>query len=590
MKRQYSRMLSVFLTAFPLIGDSGGEGEDSGSFPKLAAMPPPRRPPAPRAPDFLEMVRRRRASRRLGGGHAQASPAPGEGARGGGDPDSDDEARFRLAVEAADFGVFEWEVQRDVEYWSDRLKAMFGLPPETRMDESRFWPLVHPEDRGLLRAALDEAISPEGDGRLYCRYRILRRDGEPRWIEVHGRTRFREVDGAAWPVRLFGVARDVTGERAVEEAVRMAKEAAERANLAKSNLLAAASHDLRQPVQSLVLLAHAIAEHVAPAGRNMLAGLQLSTETLRELLDALLDISKLDAGVMTADIKAFPLPRLLAELGGYVGLAGQKELDFRISGCNVAVVSDPMLLGRILRNLVENAIKFTERGHVEVTCRNVAGRIEISVADTGIGIPPEHHDAIFGEFYQVGRPSLGGAKGMGLGLAIVKRLTELLGHGIRVESRPGEGTRFVVSVLRAEAADLPPGAGGEPPARLPRRGEARPLVAVLDEGPTASAIETAFRSWEADAVSGASVEALAHLLGGRSPDLAVADGRAGEALAAMRDRFGGGLPGILLTSDMEGDSLAEARRRGFLVLHKPVAPERLLSATADLLQRAWGGS
>lgn len=583
-------MLSVFLTAFPVVGDPGGPGEDSGFLPE-PAVPPSRRPPPPRMPDFLEMVRRRRALRRLGGGSAQAFTVPGEGTRGG-VPDSDDEARFRLAVEAADFGVFEWEVLHDVEYWSDRLKAMFGLPPEARMDESRFWPLVHPEDRGPLRAALDEAISPEGDGRLYCRYRTLRRDGEVRWIEVHGRTRFREVEGATWPVRLFGVARDVTGERAVEEAVRAAKEAAERATLAKSNLLAAASHDLRQPVQSLVLLAHAIAEHVAPSGRDMLVGLQLSTETLRELLDALLDISKLDAGAMTADVRTFPLPRLFAELGGYVGLAKQKGLDFRISGCDVAVVSDPVLLGRILRNLVENAIKFTERGLVEVACRDAGGRTEISVADTGIGIPPEHHAAVFGDFYQIGRPSLGGAKGMGLGLAIVKRLTELLGHGIRVESRPGEGTRFVVSVPRAEMESLPaPGEkGGEPSARLPRCGEARPLVAVLDEGPTAGALEAAFRSWEADAVSGASVEALAHLLGDRSPDLAVVDGRAGgEALAAMRDRFGDGLPGILLTGDMEGGSLAQARRCGFLVLHKPVAPERLLRMAADLLQRAWGG-
>lgn len=421
-------------------------GPDGGFVSFLWVVVPPRHVPVPTPPDFLELSRRRDL-RRLRSGVPGPPTVAGRKLAGGaeGGRDRDDEARFRLAVEAADFGVFEWEVLRDVEYWSDRLKAMFGLPPEAGMDEMRFWPMVHPEDRVPLRAALDGAISPEGDGRLYCRYRILRPDGEVRWIEVHGRARFRDVGGSTWPMRLFGVARDVTGEHAAEEEIRSAKEAAERANLAKSRFLAVASHDLRQPVQNLTLLAHAIAGHVDPDGRPMLARLQASVETLGELLNALLDISRLDAGAMAADIVDFPLSRLLAGLEEYARAAEGKGLAFHVAGSGATVRSDPLLLGRILRNLVENAIKFTDRGGVDIACREAGGEVEISIADTGIGIPPEHRDAVFGEFYQVARPSPGD-RGLGLGLAIVRQLVDLLGHGIRMESQPGRGTTFTVTV------------------------------------------------------------------------------------------------------------------------------------------------
>ncbi|WP_049975892.1 HAMP domain-containing sensor histidine kinase [Azospirillum sp. B506] len=245
-------------------------------------------------------------------------------------------------------------------------------------------------------------------------------------------------------------------ERSRQEAV-MALMVAERANAAKTHFLAAASHDLRQPVQSLVLLTSALAirlgDHPAAA---LVGSIEASMDALCRLLDAILDISKLDAGTVSPNVQAVSLGTIFTRLEGEYRLrAAEKGVAFRSVPTGVTLNADAALLERIIRNLVENALRYTDHGRILLGCRHARGVLRIQVYDTGIGIPPEHLERIFHEFYQVSNPTRDRGKGLGLGLAIVDRLARLLGYRVQVASRPEQGV-----VLHA----------GDPDPRTDRRG------------------------------------------------------------------------------------------------------------------------
>ena len=230
--------------------------------------------------------------------------------------------------------------------------------------------------------------------------------------------------------------------------MRRAKEEAERANLAKSKFLAAASHDLRQPLQSLILFTGVLKGYVqGPRGEQALKQLEHGLGALKALLDSLLDVSQLDAGIVKPEITDFPVSAVLDGIAAsYAPVAAAKGLDWRVESCTDGVRSDMTLLGRVLRNLVENAVRYTESGHIRIACRRIEDRLRIEVEDTGIGIPPEQLDRIFDEFHQVGNQARDRTQGLGLGLAIVRRIADLLGHRIETRSRPGEGSIFSIEL------------------------------------------------------------------------------------------------------------------------------------------------
>lgn len=226
------------------------------------------------------------------------------------------------------------------------------------------------------------------------------------------------------------------------------KQRAEHSSRTKSKFLAAASHDLRQPMQALTLFVEALKGQVHNSrGTELLGQVWCSVEVLNTMFDTLLDISKLDAGIVQPRRELFAMQSLLDRLSGeFVWLAQEKALRLEMTSCDEMICSDPLLLERILRNLMANAIRYTERGVVSVICKPVADGLEISVCDTGIGIAPDHLPHIFEEYYQVGNQQRDRGKGLGLGLAIVKRLEQLLGYQMAVSSTPGEGSRFVFVV------------------------------------------------------------------------------------------------------------------------------------------------
>ncbi|MGQ9367152.1 ATP-binding protein [Azospirillum sp. A39] len=400
--------------------------------------------------------------------------------------------------------------------------------------------------------------------------------------------------------RLIGfvaIATDLTERRAHERALSgargeaVARRAAEGESVAKTRFLAAASHDLRQPLQSAVLFASALLPHVTVGrGLEVLGRLEKSLEALRALLDRLLDISKLDGGAVLPRRAAIPLARLLAELDeAYAPRAAARGLGWSVVACDATVLSDPELLGRILRNLIENALRYTPCGSVTLAATVEDGAVALRVIDTGIGIPEGSLDAIFQEFHRVpgtGEADALGERGLGLGLAIVRRLAALLNHSVAVESRPGAGSTFTVRVPLAatHVPAAPPAA--EPPAVMPPapEGGGRLVLVVEDDSLVCGALVAMIRQWgyeTLDAASAAEAEARLGAAAPRRPDVVLADyrlrdGLTGAALLrALTARYDPPPRAVLLTGETGVAPLQEVGALGCQVLHKPVAAAAL---------------
>jgi signal transduction histidine kinase len=248
-------------------------------------------------------------------------------------------------------------------------------------------------------------------------------------------------------------------EQLTEEKQRaeQAQRSAEQANRMKSKFFAAASHDLRQPMHALTLFVDVLKNREHDAQTTQLVGqVEQSVEVLGSMFDALLDISRLDAGVVQPRYERFSIQPLLDRMyAEFSWLALGKGLRFEMANSSAAVYSDSLLLERILRNLIANAIRYTERGEVVVNCVQAEDGLQIEVRDTGIGITPEHLPHIFEEYYQVGNRQRDRSNGLGLGLAIVRRLEQLLGYRMTLDSTPGTGSRFAFVVPLTDAAASP---------------------------------------------------------------------------------------------------------------------------------------
>lgn len=280
----------------------------------------------------------------------------------------------------------------------------------------------------------------------------------------------RRSDGSEFPVEISlspvasesgafvsSVIRDVTERKKMEGEIIAARQAAERANKANSAFLAAASHDLRQPVQALSLLNGALRRTIKdPLALEMVDSQEHSLHAMTNLLNSLLDISRLDAGAVMPELEDFPIQRLMDRLSAeFSRQAMHKGLTFDAESCHTVVRSDPNLLGEIIQNFVSNAIRYTQKGSVHLACETLEGKLKVKVTDTGIGIEADQFEDIFKEFHQC-KSSASSSEGFGLGLAIVRRLAELLGHHVAVESTPGEGSCFSITMpaVREPAASV----------------------------------------------------------------------------------------------------------------------------------------
>ncbi|MEZ2299379.1 hybrid sensor histidine kinase/response regulator [Variovorax sp. RCC_210] len=378
--------------------------------------------------------------------------------------------------------------------------------------------------------------------------------------------------------------------------------ATERASVEKTRFLAAASHDLRQPLHAVALFGAALqnALHSHPERQNA-ERLMRAVHALGNSLDTMLDVSRLDAGVVTPDIQPVSLGAVLVSLNHvFLARADQAGLQLRIRASAVWVRTDPQLLQRMLSNLVDNALKYTVRGGVVVRVRTRGERVWVEVRDTGIGIAPEQLDRIFEEFYQVNNSERDRAHGLGIGLSIVQRLARLLAHPVQVQSRVGRGTRFRVQMPAACAptampVDAPAGAsalrmwGYRVPARSSPPVSSRRVLLIDDEAEIRQAMTGLLRSYAFDVQAVADEAAVAMALSeaetaGRPFELLLCDYRlsnGGSGLDAglrLRWRNGVRLPLLLITGETGPDRLQRMRESGVPVLFKPVDAGRLLDA------------
>ena len=379
-----------------------------------------------------------------------------------------------------------------------------------------------------------------------------------------------------------------------EQETAEALKAAELANAAKSKFLATASHDLRQPLQALRLFSEALRDIAKqPEAVRLAEQIGKSVNSLVEMFDDLLDVSRLDAGIIQPRWQHFSLNDLcdrmyvdFAPLAQAKGL--QLELPYYEAKDNVrieheiAVYSDPFLLERMLRNLISNAIRYTDQGKVIVHSRCTQDQVEISVQDTGIGIRPELMQQIFEEYYQVDNPHRDRRKGLGLGLAIVRRVEELLGYHLIVESTPGTGSTFRFSMKRGDPSLLV-----RPFVITEARHDISNKIIALVEDDEDIREFTAeiMRDWGCQVFAEATGDEMLRKLdiAATRPHLLVCDFRLPDnqtALDVMRDmrRLWGDLPVLVITGDTATETLQAIQKSGANLLHKPIAPARLRSA------------
>jgi signal transduction histidine kinase len=372
----------------------------------------------------------------------------------------------------------------------------------------------------------------------------------------------------------------------------MANRQLEMADRYKSHFLASASHDLRQPLHALNLFVAQLETEKKPAERSRLVSrIDAAVASMNELFESLLDMTKLEAGILQANPAEFAVQRLLDRIEmTFAEPADKKGLSLRVVPCSAWVRSDPILLERILFNLVGNAVRYTARGGVVVGCRRRAAQLLIDVCDTGAGIPEDQRQSIFTEFYQLANPTSDRQAGLGLGLAIVDRLSRLMGHSVQLQSNPGRGSRFSVSVpLAAELRDTVQSLAALHATDLVR---GKRVMVIDDDVLVLDGMRGILQSWGCRVQTAASgAAALASVAdGGAQPDLIIsdlrlADGESGiEVIERLREALGAPVPAFVISGDTAPERLREASAGGYHLLQKPVSPMILRTTLNRLLK------
>ncbi len=385
--------------------------------------------------------------------------------------------------------------------------------------------------------------------------------------------------------------RDVSDRHKMEAQLRTMASEAERANAVKSRFLAAASHDLRQPLQAATLYLSVLTRQAqTPDQQGLCAKMRAPLQVMSGILDALLDISMLDSGLVTPKRSDFALAPILERIAVDLRPAAQqKNLSFDFTQTALLVNSDPALLERIVENLASNAIRYTTEGNIAVHSQSIGDVVRISVVDTGIGIPEEALERIFDEYFQYDNPARNIKKGLGLGLAIVKRLANLLDHPIHVHSTLGKGSTFSVDIPLAQkaalAADLLEG-------RIPTHGESKLAVLFIDDDASVAdslSMVLSLAGFEAVSASDGN-EAIARLQEGFHPDFILSDYRMPtenglNVVARLRKALGTDTPAIVMTGDTSLRHIEAQNIANLAVVQKPADPDALIARIHEMVER-----
>ena len=505
------------------------------------------------------------------------------------------ERLLSMAQRYAGAGTWDWRIDTGDLIWSETYFDLYGLDPGIARPSLECWlESIHPDDRAETDRILQETLHGSAAD-FYVQYRIMHPDKGLRWLEGRGQIL---RDGRGRPVRMTGLNLDVTDRKLAEEALcRLRDEAiaaraeAEEASRAKSRFLASVSHDLRQPVTSANMFLHLLMQQkLGPGERELVEPLANSLDSLTGMLNGLLEVARLDAGIVRADLRVFELDELLQRLHGeFQGPARTAGLRLHMPPVDLAVRSDPLLVELVLRNLISNAIKYTLEGGVTVFTHVRDGQVVLEVSDTGRGIAPEELCRIFEDYYQIDDRSHDHSRGFGIGLATARRVSELLGTRIGVVSEVGRGSVFSLSL---------PLAGEESAPAADARGRPSDILAgssalVIDDEPLVlQAIEPMLASWGLDVHAVPTLEEMEAVLAGieTPPTLVVADytlgrGQRGTEAVAIARRHGT-RGAILLTGDTSPERLAEAEKADCHLVHKPVMADKLRVLVVDICRSA----
>jgi signal transduction histidine kinase len=404
------------------------------------------------------------------------------------------------------------------------------------------------------------------------------------------------VRGFAYPDRdpsgrvlgCFVLLLDITRERAFEAQMKAARDEAMEAIRSKSRFLAAASHDLRQPLHAMTLFVSALSRRLSGGESGELVGnLDSSLRSLRAMIDTLLDISKLDAGLVKPSLAPLALGDLFAALEpGFSAVARDRGLAYRVVPTDAMIVGDRTLVELALRNLIANAFKFTRSGGVLVGCRHRRGRIGVSVADTGVGVASDRQAQVFEEFHRDKATPNGPNEGIGLGLSIVQRLAALMGGSVELRSRPGKGSVFTLWLREAAQAPRP-----APRVTAPQGSLAGRRILILDDDVlSAAAMKQEFVDFGALAAAAGAIPAARAAIDASKPEALIVDYDLNDSatglqfVEALRER-GVMPPVVMISGSTDPAAVAALRGSGLPWLTKPVDPRALRSTLIDALGR-----
>lgn len=492
----------------------------------------------------------------------------------------DTQERLNFSFDGSGDGMWDWDAITGEVVFSKQWKTMIGYDEsEIKGDFKEWQSRVHPDD--IAKAMSDiQAYLDGATPRYVNEHRLLCKDGTYKWILDRGIITARDDDGRA--KRLIGTHTDITPQKNIQHALVIAQAESEQANQAKSRFLAAASHDLRQPLTALTLYIDAFTRRNNGDDSGLGEKIQGCVNSLSELLNNLLDVSKLDAGVVVPTKSVFKIGDLLSSLVNvHAAEANSKGISLRLRHSDVAVHTDHAILQRILGNLIANAIRYTNKGGVLVSCRRHNDKLWVEVWDSGVGFPSNMAEHILGEFTQLGDNSR--STGSGLGLAIVNKSAKLLGLELRVYSRPDRGSMFAIEIPQGDASQIV--VSSEFKVAVDKK-----IIALVDDNKMVlDATYYALSALGHEVVVAESELALFKKLGQQKPDLLISDFRLADNKTGLdlilkaRTQFGEDLPAILITGDTDPKLIKIFTKHKIKVCYKPLKMDVLNTMISEVL-------
>jgi PAS domain S-box-containing protein len=491
------------------------------------------------------------------------------------------EARLQEALRAGGVMAFEWDLATDRVRHSQNAALILGVSSKDFLSGSEMLGQVHPDDRTHVTASL-HGISPNKPT-YSVTFRYRRGDsGSEVWLQQVATGQF---DSEGLPVRIRGLTTDITDRKRFEEEISRAQTLAERADRAKSIFLAAASHDLRQPLQTLRFLQGALEQrHLDGEWPEIVAGIGHSIDTMSGMLSSLLDVNRLETGNLRPSKSDFVVNDLFSSVATDVlRPLKEKGLQWRVVPSDVLVHSDKRMLEEMIRNLLSNAIRYTDRGKILLGCRRAGDNVRIEVWDTGIGIPGDQLPRIFEEYYCDAERG-----GFGLGLAIVRRLGDILDHRVDVRSTQGKGTGFSIEVPRGRA-----GVGVSdsiPTSDFAGESFHGTVLVIEDERSLRAALSRILTLKGIGVIEVPTGSAAVTLIKEKDlrPDLVLCDYNLPgpmngvESIKSLRNALAWDLPAIVMTGDTRSRTMEAIASHGVAVLVKPFSGDELIRQISGL--------